>query len=157
MVAGAVPKWTAVAPVRCRPVMVTEVPPAGGPTLGLMPVTIGPAVYVNLSSGLAGEPLRAVVTRTSTIPDPAGAVARRESDVSGTTLVAGVPPKVTPVGLSRNCPITLTWVPPANGPEFGSTALTDALPAILVVASVGGGLSRAIAGAETGGIGALDG
>ena len=129
-----------------------------GPTLGLMPVTIGPAVYVNLSSGLAGETLVAVATWTSTAPaDPAGAVARRESEVSGTTLVAAVPPKVTPVGLSRNFPITLTCVPPANGPEFGSTALTDALPAIMTLASVGGGLSRAIEGEETGGIGALDG
>ena len=38
------PKSTAVAPVNPVPVMVTEVPPPGGPVLGLIPVTIGPSV-----------------------------------------------------------------------------------------------------------------
>ena len=35
------PKLTAVAPLRFVPVIVTLVPPAGGPVLGLMPVTVG--------------------------------------------------------------------------------------------------------------------
>ena len=38
----AVPKWTAVAPVKLVPVTVTEVPPAVGPLEGLTPVTVGP-------------------------------------------------------------------------------------------------------------------
>ena len=40
-VAAVVPKLTAVAPVKSVPVMVTEVPPAVGPTVGLTPVTVG--------------------------------------------------------------------------------------------------------------------
>ena len=40
-VAALAPKSTAVAPVRLVPVMVTEVPPAVGPEVGLTPVTVG--------------------------------------------------------------------------------------------------------------------
>ncbi len=41
VVAGVVPKSTAVAPVKSVPVMVTVVPPAVGPALGLTAVTVG--------------------------------------------------------------------------------------------------------------------
>ena len=41
LVAGAVPKWTAVAPVKPVPMIATEVPPAAGPDVGLRPVTVG--------------------------------------------------------------------------------------------------------------------
>ena len=37
------PKFTAVAPVKLVPVMVTVVPPAVGPEVGLTPVTVGAA------------------------------------------------------------------------------------------------------------------
>ena len=40
----AVPKSTAVAPVKPVPVTVTDVPPAAGPLLGLTPVTVGGAL-----------------------------------------------------------------------------------------------------------------
>ena len=40
-VAAVVPKFTAVAPVKPVPVIVTDVPPAAGPLVGLMPVTVG--------------------------------------------------------------------------------------------------------------------
>ena len=43
LVAGVVPKSTAVAPVKSDPVIVTDVPPASGPAAGLMPVTAGAA------------------------------------------------------------------------------------------------------------------
>ena len=51
-VAGVVPKSTAVAPVKPVPVIVTNVPPAAGPLVGLRPVTVGAAtaVYVNSSA-----------------------------------------------------------------------------------------------------------
>ena len=39
--AGDVPNFTAVAPVRLVPEMVTLVPPAIGPELGLVPLTVG--------------------------------------------------------------------------------------------------------------------
>src|SRR6266702_693183 len=43
MVAAVVPKVTALAPERLAPVMVTKVPPAVGPLVGLTPLTLGPA------------------------------------------------------------------------------------------------------------------
>jgi hypothetical protein len=48
-VAAFVPNLTAVAPVKLVPVIVTCVPPAVEPLVGLMPVTVGAAavVYVN--------------------------------------------------------------------------------------------------------------
>ena len=48
-VAAVVPKSTAVAPVKPVPVIVTKVPPAVEPLVGLRPVTVGAAaaVYVN--------------------------------------------------------------------------------------------------------------
>ncbi len=42
-VAGVVPKSTAVAPVKPVPVIVTRVPPAVEPLVGLRPVTVGAA------------------------------------------------------------------------------------------------------------------
>ena len=42
-VAAVVPKSTAVAPVKPVPVIVTDVPPAAGPLVGLRPVTVGAA------------------------------------------------------------------------------------------------------------------
>ncbi len=42
-VAAVVPKSTAVAPVKSVPVIVTSVPPAVGPLVGLRPVTAGAA------------------------------------------------------------------------------------------------------------------
>ena len=41
LVAGVVPKSTAVAPVKAVPVIVTVMPPATGPELGLIEVTAG--------------------------------------------------------------------------------------------------------------------
>ena len=43
LVAAVAPKLTAVAPVKPVPVMVTEVPPASGPAVGLTAVTVGAA------------------------------------------------------------------------------------------------------------------
>ena len=37
------PNFTAVAPVKLVPVIVTHVPPAAGPVVGLRPVTVGAA------------------------------------------------------------------------------------------------------------------
>jgi len=42
LVAATVPNFTAVAPVKLVPVMVTDVPPLVGPAFGLTPVTVGP-------------------------------------------------------------------------------------------------------------------
>ena len=47
LLAAIVPKSTTVAPLKPTPVIVTGVPPAAGPCDGLMPVTVGGAMYVN--------------------------------------------------------------------------------------------------------------
>jgi len=47
LVAPVAPKPTPVAPVNPVPVIVTVSPPAAAPLLGLIPVTVGAAVYVN--------------------------------------------------------------------------------------------------------------
>jgi hypothetical protein len=56
--AAAVPKWTALAPVKLLPEMVTEVPPAEVPVEGLTPVTSGPDTAPTTRVVLAemGEP-----------------------------------------------------------------------------------------------------
>jgi hypothetical protein len=41
------PNWTAVAPVKFVPVIVTAVPPVVGPLVGVIPVMVGGATYVN--------------------------------------------------------------------------------------------------------------
>jgi hypothetical protein len=43
LVAGLIPKSTAVAPVNPAPVIATNVPPPGGPTAGVTPETVGVA------------------------------------------------------------------------------------------------------------------
>ena len=43
-VAAVGPKSTSVAPVKPAPMIFTDVPPAGGPLVGLMPVTVGAGV-----------------------------------------------------------------------------------------------------------------
>jgi hypothetical protein len=42
LVAAAVPKWMALAPVKPLPLIVTTVPPPLGPVAGVTPVTTGP-------------------------------------------------------------------------------------------------------------------
>ena len=64
-VAAVAPNFTAVAPVKLVPVMVTEVPPAAGPVVGLTIVTVGAATIGELIGG-AGR---------------AGAARRRDRDV----------------------------------------------------------------------------
>ncbi len=46
LTAGVPPNCTAVAPVKLVPVMVTVVPPAVGPLVGEIPVTVGGATKV---------------------------------------------------------------------------------------------------------------
>jgi hypothetical protein len=64
-----VPKTSVPKPV---PVILTRVPPAGGPLLGLMLVMVGGSRYVK-GRALLVPP--AVVTVTFTMPEPAGLVA----------------------------------------------------------------------------------
>ena len=62
------PNFTLVAPVKIVPVIVTDVPPASGPTLGETLVTDGGSLYVNLSDDEVGEVPIFVVTVMSICP-----------------------------------------------------------------------------------------
>ncbi len=65
-----------------------------------------------------------VVTRISTVPVPAGVVAVIEVAEFTVKLVAAVEPKVTAEAPARFVPVTVTLVPPADGPEDGLTPVT---------------------------------
>jgi hypothetical protein len=123
MVAAVQSKFTAVAPPRLVPVMVTKVPPAAGPVAGEMTVTVGAAKYVNWSlDDVTVVPL-AVVTVTSTVPVPFGDVV--EIDVAVFFVIdAGVLPNFTAVALPRLVPVMVTKVPPDTGPVAGEMPVT---------------------------------
>ena len=68
-----------------------------------------------------------MVTRTSTVPVPAGAVA-----VIWVALLivkpAAVAPKVTTVAPEKPVPVMVTVVPPVAGPEVGEIEVTVGAP-----------------------------
>ena len=118
------PNFTAVAPVKLVPVMVTDVPPDPGPLAGDTARHRWPKV-----TKLIGRARRADASR------------RRDGDVNRTSRMrrrrrrdrscadhrhAGraVPPNVTAVAPVKLVPVMVTDVPPAAGPEFGLTLVT---------------------------------
>jgi hypothetical protein len=103
------------------PVMVTTVPPASGPALGLMLAIVGPEVYVNWSAVLVAEVVPPEVTVTSTAPAvPAGLVAVQLVVELQVTAVPAVAPKATVVPVMANpVPVMVTTVVPASGPALG--------------------------------------
>jgi len=127
-VASTVPNLTALAPVRLAPVMVTTVPPAVVPELGLTPLTAGGLRYEKTSAAVMELVPLGVVTVTSTVPVPAGAVA--VMDVAEPTVkdVAATNPNRTAVAPVKAAPATVTCVPPASGPEEGLIAVTTGGP-----------------------------
>ncbi|MNQ66367.1 hypothetical protein D3C85_808580 [compost metagenome] len=66
----------------------------------------------------------AVVTRTSTVPVPAGVVAVIWVALSTVTPDADAPPKVTAVAPVKFVPVMVTLVPPPVGPLFGEIDVT---------------------------------
>ena len=106
-VAAAPPIVTDDAPVKFVPVIVTDCPPAGGPVDGLMPVTVGAAMYVYKPSAVTA-PLR-VVTCTFAAPAVrAGVVAlivvAFTTDQNGTP----TPPIVNAVNPVKSVPVIVT-------------------------------------------------
>ena len=124
LVAGVVPKSTAVAPVKAIPVIVTVVPPDCGPSVGLMLVTVGAAVYVNWSAEEVADVPPGVVTVTSTTPVPGGSSAVIVVSETTVKLVAGVMPKSTAVAPVKAVPVIVTVVPPVTGPSVGLMLVT---------------------------------
>jgi hypothetical protein len=125
-VAAVPPKEAVVEPtMKSVPVMVTLVPPASGPAVGLIAVIVGARPNVNRSAADVGEVPAAVVTVTSTVPMAcAGDVAVQLVADAQLTDVAAVPPKEAVVEpTTKPEPVMVTVVPPACGPLAGLTAV----------------------------------
>ena len=65
-----------------------------------------------------------VVTRTLTVPVPAGDVAVIEVALLTVKLAAGVAPKLTALAPVKSVPVIATLVPPAAGPVAGEMEVT---------------------------------
>jgi hypothetical protein len=63
-------------------------------------------------------------TVTATVPDPGGTTALIAPSLVTEKLVARVPPKSTGVAPVKPLPVMVTDVPPDDGPESGTKALT---------------------------------
>ena len=123
--AAVAPKLTAVAPVKPVPVIVTDVPPAVGPLVGLTLVTVGPLTNVNWSHAPVALVPLGVVTVTSTVPAVcAGEVAVIDVALFTVNDAAGVAPNCTAVAPVKPVPVIVTDVPPAVGPLVGLTLVT---------------------------------
>jgi len=81
-------------------------------------------VYVYWSAELVALVPPAVVTVTSTVPVPAGAIAVSDVLLATTTPVAGVEPNWTEVAPVRLVPVTVTLVPPVVVPLVGEMPVT---------------------------------
>jgi hypothetical protein len=125
-VAAVVPKSTAVAPVKLVPVIVTRVPPAAGPLVGLSPVTAGAAatVYVNSSAAETADVPAGLVTVRFTTPVPAGLSAVIVVSLTTSRFVAADVPKSTVVAPVKLVPVIVTGVPPASEPLVGFRPVT---------------------------------
>jgi hypothetical protein len=111
--------------------MVTEVPPARGPVVGEMLVTVGVPllpplpVKVKSSAAVVSDVCPPTVTLMSTVPaDSAGLSAVQLVVELQTVLALGTVPKSMVVLLvEKRVPVIVTTVPPDVGPELGLTAV----------------------------------
>src|SRR5712692_9815439 len=122
-----VPPNVAGAPVtKFVPVMVTAVPPAAAPLLGLTLVTVGADADVYVYP-LVNVPLcvSGLVTTTFTAPAACAAVVAVICvALTTTTFVAPVPPNVAVAPVTKFVPVMVTAVPPAAAPLLGLTLVT---------------------------------
>src|SRR5439155_20469191 len=90
------PNFTELAPVKCEPLIVTDVPPAVVPEVGFTEATVGASTNVNWSEPDVAEVPPTVVTVMSTVPaEWAGEVAVICPSVSTEKLEALVAPNFT--------------------------------------------------------------
>jgi hypothetical protein len=123
-VTGEPPSEAVAPPWKLVPVMVTGVPPAAGPLIGAIELTVGAgARYVKQAVHV---PLCVSVLVTTTFTDPAAcAVVVPVMLVPAiVTTVRAEPPKDTVAPAAKPVPVTVTEVPPALAPLFGVTELT---------------------------------
>ena len=125
--AGNPPKLTPRTFTNPAPVMVTDSPPSPLPDAGLRLLMVGGgAVNVKWSPLVTGDMPLAVVTIRSTTPAAsAGEVAVIDPVEFSVNELAGVLPKLTPTTETKLVPVIVTVVPPADGPKWGLTLITD--------------------------------
>src|SRR5207302_6558035 len=122
LAAGVVPNFTAVAPDRLIPEIVTEVPPAAGPDGGLTLFTWGWVVWkAYRSTALVVLVPFGVVTVASAVVlgVPAGAVAVSWLALLTVRPVAATVPNLTEVAPVKLVPEMTTALPPPAGPVVG--------------------------------------
>lgn len=118
-------KLVAEAPgAKPEPTIVTLVPPAVGPLVGVSWVTVG-GPYLKPSATDVGLVPPGLVTVTSTVPlVPGGDTAVIDLAEFTVKPAAGTEPNITPVAVVKPLPVIVTVVPPAGGPAFGATFVT---------------------------------
>jgi hypothetical protein len=110
---------TPVAPVKPVPLMATDVPPAAGPLVGEILVTVGIGTYVNWSAAEVALVPPGVIIVTSTVPVPAGEVAEMLVSEFTIKLTATMVSNLTPAAPLNPEPLIVMEVPPSAGPLFG--------------------------------------
>ena len=118
------PSSSTIAPfTKPLPVMVSEVPPAMGPSAGVIVPMVGAGFGVYVKP-LAMLPACAsgFVTVIGTVPaTPGGAIAVIEALLATTTFVARALPTVTVAPTRKLLPVSVIAVPPFAGPLGGAT------------------------------------
>ena len=119
------PNSTVLALVIPVPRTTTDVPPVSGPAVSVTEVTMGRTTYVNLSAAEVGDVPPGVVTVMFTVPtEPAGEATVICVPDTTVTVVPAFAPNNTDVAPLRFVPVTVTDVPPTNGPADGETPVT---------------------------------
>ena len=135
VVATSVPPMSTVAPLSSVPEIVTAVPPVVGPVEGSMAVIVGAAMYVYGALWVEVPPGVVTVTLRAPALPTLGTVTAAVSSVPD-RIVAGVPPKLTPVAPRRLAPEMVTEPPPESGPEALDSPLTDGAGVLPVIATL---------------------
>jgi hypothetical protein len=116
LVAAVEPKTTVEEDEKLVPEISTTVPPPVEPVFGLIEVTCVADVYVKLSAATLSDVPPRFVTRTSTVPVPAGKFAVIWVELFTVKDVALFDPKVTAETFVKPVPVITTPIPPASAP-----------------------------------------
>ena len=117
LVAAVVPNTTVEEDEKLVPEISTTVPPPVAPVFGLIEVTLVADVYVKSSAETFEDIPPGVVTRTLTVPVPAGKFAVIRVELFTVKDVALFEPKVTDETFVKPVPVITTPIPPASAPS----------------------------------------
>jgi hypothetical protein len=120
-VAAVVPKFTSRALIKPAPVIVTTVPPAIGPEVGVIELITGDGWKLKLSE--LSVPPRVVILIGTVLTRCAGVIASTSVSLTTVKLVAEIVPNFTLVVPVRPVPVIATLSPPAMTPVVGNTAV----------------------------------